>query len=318
VDLVSLGPTTSTVFAAKQGAGSSGPGIYKSVDGGKTWTFVKSFAVPFRLTHRGSTVYAATSNGLYFSDSSSNYLTWTRVSGGIPDGSVSFVGTVLVNATVHMYAMGPDGLYRSVNGGSSWQLVMPGQAVGAVSGTTNCTSIPNTTVFAGGLAGPGLSGSLWISSDSGLTWSSSSFPTGRVNDLWVKCGPAPLANRLFVTNGDPSFTTPVWRSDDAGATFVPDSNGIAALDYVASNIHDPGDSGNFYLDAGSAVGTLGGGDNGDGMFVRDLSQTFTWNQWTLAGLSNLQINRWVRVVNPATGNQRFVVATPSALQYWQD
>src|SRR5260221_326274 len=64
---------TGKVLAAKQGTSA---GIYKSGNGGVTWTLAHSFTSPNRLADDAGIIFAATSQGLY---KSTDLNTWTAV-----------------------------------------------------------------------------------------------------------------------------------------------------------------------------------------------------------------------------------------------
>ena len=128
-----MSPTDSNVLYA-----ATSEGVYKTTDAGTTWTNVHPvlMAMDVVVHPDGNTVYAshgqlgtpeAPDAGIYKSTNGGS--TWTQLGGGLPttdfgrtplsmssDGSTVFAG--VSNATTREVT----GLYRTTNGGSTWQL----------------------------------------------------------------------------------------------------------------------------------------------------------------------------------------------------
>ena len=146
----------------------AGRGVYSTRDGGKTWQRV--LATPDSVGAvdlawdplSPSVVYAATwqmrlhpwldyfmaqggrGSGVWRSDDGGEH--WRRLSGGLPEGRVGRIGLAvargsagrIVYACIQAYpsetsggAAPSSGLYRSADGGSSWQLVNPDRSLGS-------------------------------------------------------------------------------------------------------------------------------------------------------------------------------------------
>ncbi len=132
-------PPSTTIYALLQGPGAPGPmvagtdrGIYMSPDNGATWSLTllgtASILAAYSLAHdafSAPTFYAGTSQGIYKSvDFARN---WFVIDNGY-DGS-SAIETIAIDPTRkgRLYVgTENDGVYRSTNGGNSWQSVGDG------------------------------------------------------------------------------------------------------------------------------------------------------------------------------------------------
>ena len=175
---------------------SFGDGMYKSTDGGKTWT------------HIG--------------------LENTRQIGRI-DVDPKNPNIVFVAALGHVYGPNPDrGIYRSADGGRTWtKALFKNDNVGAIDVRVDPT---NSKVVYGVLwntrrppwsiyppsYGPG--GGIWKSADGGLTWkqSDSGIPVEGQGRIGITISPT-NPKRLYAIID--AKTGGLYRSDDAGATW---------------------------------------------------------------------------------------------------
>lgn len=251
------------VFAAVNSENTSCRGVYRSTNGGASFTKVgitnPGFSAP-RIYDISSTdngkIYVATDQGIWYTEDS-NLITWHQLTGGIPLFNeierlsvISKTGDAYddLYATVAMSAPGPNsGVWRSADSGASWTKVLPNVYASRVTRGRGCPSGADSTVVMA--ARPdlgGLPGGLWISTDNGLNWAvSSSWPTARANDAAFDCynnviTPNPNYGHLFVTNADPAASTQVYRSTDLGQTFQADFNG-PVYSCCASNIKESND-----------------------------------------------------------------------------
>jgi hypothetical protein len=137
-------------------AGVASGGVYRSADGGATWTppaadngMARSETVWSLGSFVGGLVYAATGSGVY--RSLDNGATWTLASDGIS-------GTILrvfadEKAPNIYYASGSDGVFRTVNAGVTWSRIdgPPGHSIGsgAVRALQQFTGVDLTRLYAG-------------------------------------------------------------------------------------------------------------------------------------------------------------------------
>ncbi len=209
VTCIAQDPQTLTTFYAGTGEGVGnadairGLGVYKSTDGGLTWSLL-----------------AATTTG------------------GTNVNDFSYVQKILVynNATHDVYAAcrsaafcNAGGLMRSTNGGTSWLRVL-----GTYSGCGNCTCATDFRVYD---IEKSISGDLWVSSlteataNSGKIWMSPAgasvgnsgtwvdkTPTGTWNRIELACSPS-NNNRVYAMfQGSGSAIGGIRRTDDGAAT----------------------------------------------------------------------------------------------------
>jgi photosystem II stability/assembly factor-like uncharacterized protein len=129
-------PPNTTIYALLQGPGAPGPmvagtdrGIYTSADNGADWSLTlhgtATILAAYTLAHdafSAPTFYAGTSNGIYKSvDFAKN---WFAIDNGFDASST--IETIAMDSTRkgRLYAgTENDGIYRSTNGGNSWQSV---------------------------------------------------------------------------------------------------------------------------------------------------------------------------------------------------
>lgn len=222
--------------------------LYRSTDHGVTWRQTAPADSEFTAgTAFGSTVIVGTRNGkIYRSDNGGT--TWTSITGSLPVASVMtlhHMGTLLFAGFFDEYGKGHNGLYSSVDGGTTWNKVtsgIDGQSpvfdvtdngtalfaacdAGVFRSTNNGTDwagpliLGAQAVVADGANIAAISTSvIYTSSDNGTTWGSSS--TG--------LPPATFIHTLFY-KGSTLFTATedgIFRSTDHGATWLPSSTGI--------------------------------------------------------------------------------------------
>ena len=91
-------------------------GVFKSTDGGETWTDTGLAEGVVSMSVSGSTVYAGTINGVFASSAGS---TWVPANSGLTMEAVTLVADPTNPAVA--YAGNFDGLFRTTNGGASWE-----------------------------------------------------------------------------------------------------------------------------------------------------------------------------------------------------
>jgi hypothetical protein len=109
-------------------AGTASFGVYKSTDGGNTWTppaennGMAAGTTVWSFASFANFVWAATSDGIYRSSNQGS--TWTLASDGIPPGAITLgIFQDTQNPLIYYAETGSDGIYRSIDGAISWQPV---------------------------------------------------------------------------------------------------------------------------------------------------------------------------------------------------
>jgi photosystem II stability/assembly factor-like uncharacterized protein len=253
VDLA-VDPTNVNVVYAASAAG----GIFKSVDGGGSWTAVFDDFGPQPLgaiainPANPQILYAGTGEPNAATDNYEGTGVYKSIDGG---ASWSFAGlpnsysigrivvdplrpeTVYVAVAGRMFGFNPDrGLYRSQNGGATWEQLL------YVDDTTGCIDValhPSTgTIFAGmwerwrdpnQREAGGWSTAIWRSSNFGSTWQklvSGSVPGWGLpvsSDTLGRIGLTldPNSQRVYaIFDVHPGNFDGIYRSDDLGDTWV--------------------------------------------------------------------------------------------------
>ena len=198
--------------------------IWTSLDNGGSWTFSPFSDGAFSLSSNGSTIYLGSGSKVFKSTDTGG--TWIDVSTGLGHGGIRallFDGSNLFAGTPGDSA----GIYRSTNGGTSWDPAAAGLPIGS-----NLRSM----IFFGGyvFAGTEADG-IYRSSDHGDTWAKTD-----INNTLLAHGLV----LTFCAKGDALFAgaaNGIYRSTDGGATFsrvingFPANNGVAALALTVSS-----------------------------------------------------------------------------------
>lgn len=220
---------------------SIGNGVYKSTDGGETWTHMgleKTGRIPRVVIHPQN-----------------------------PD-------IVLVAAMGHCY--GPQkerGIFRTTDGGETWEQVL------FVDEHTGCSEIaidPNNPriLFAGmwplvihtyGRESGGPNGGIWKSTDGGKTWkrlTGHGLPEPPIGKVGIDVAPSNSdVVYALIETGHPNRGV-LWRSDDGGENWklVSSNRLLNERPHYASRIMvNPGDENEVYFAANSMSRTLNGG-----------------------------------------------------------
>ena len=272
-----------------------GDGVYKSIDGGKSWTHVglkeTRHIAKIRIHPKNpNVVYVAAMGDLFGSNPERGvYRTkdggnsWERVlfkseRAGAVDISMDATNPNVLYASIYQYLRqpwdaisgGPDsGLYKSTDGGDSWTDLSgnPGLPKG-IKGKIGVAVSPARSSRVWALI-EAEDGALFCSDDGGKTWQ-------RINDQrdlrrsahsYMHVTPHPQdANTLYIQSYD------FWKSTDAGATFT--SLPMPHGDHHALWI-DPHDPRRMIEGSdGGAVVTLNGGASWSGLYNQPTAAIF--------------------------------------------
>jgi Beta-propeller repeat len=147
----------STVFAGL-GQESSPTGVFKTTDGGDSWTDTGLSAGINALAMSGTTLYAATVNGVF---SSAGGEGWTPANTGLPTQVLALAADPLEPAVAYAGTM--EGFFKTTSSGGDWQPdpALTGVAIAAVAiAETDPLTVFVTSVF-GGAA---------VTNDGGVNW----------------------------------------------------------------------------------------------------------------------------------------------------
>ncbi|MBI1926942.1 T9SS type A sorting domain-containing protein [Candidatus Poribacteria bacterium] len=203
----SLAVLGTDLYAGTQAGGNFGMGVYRSTDGGNSWTPAGTLGeIVYTLAVHGGMLYAGTHSGGVFRFDGA---TWIPKGNGLPTP----VYALLASGT-RLYAGTSNGAFYSEDGGDSW---VPINLTGK--------SVISLFAFGGCLYAGTDSMGTYRSCDEGTTWIPIINPPSNVRAF------AAFGASLFAIRGG-DVPTGVFRSDDGGDTWVPVNSGLEA--YLAT------------------------------------------------------------------------------------
>ena len=228
-------------------------GVWKSSDAGASWLPADDFMLNLAVTSLAmdpfdsNVLYAGTGEGFYYSNvfvqglgifkSVDAGATWTHLPGttsGVPPGAFDYVNKVVVspNDPFRVYAATRTGVWRSSNGGQTWQAVLtnptylagPAQSAGCLVGCTELVARDDRdpdVLFA--CFGSGQKDGLYRSFDGGDSWQAYLVPDnqGRMT-LALHAADQDVMYLLMADNGVGGALgqlVNVYRSLDGGDSF---------------------------------------------------------------------------------------------------
>ncbi|MEM8556590.1 MAG: T9SS type A sorting domain-containing protein [Bacteroidota bacterium] len=233
------------------GGGASGDapaadaGVYRSDDGGVSWTQVLASQNPRVITSLGGSVFVATvSDGMYRSDDGTAFL---PINNGIARSDI-FALTADADENV-LYAGSIFALYRSFNNGLSWTEVNDEIDV-------NALYADGQTIWAGDFNEDLNVDGIYVSPDFGQTWESKGLFGESVSSIFVTSEGTVLVG-VFLTEG---VVGGLFRSTNNGDTWTR----LSALDdRIDSIVETPTPDGAAQqLWAGGSLGTYISTDDG--------------------------------------------------------
>ena len=224
--------------------GTYGMGIFKSTDGGATWT--QSLNWTYQQNRcvweivinplRPSTVFAATSDGVYKStDAGGN---WTQVL-NVPmcmDLALLSSDTTVIMCGAGDMNSANKGLYRSTTGGNTWSLAGNGFPNTAHEGRITISLYPtNDNIAIAQLCDVYNTMGIYKTTDKGNSWTQISTQDICGYQGWYCKG---MAIQPGNTNNILCGGINMYRSNDGGATYSQVSNNNWTTDFMHSDVHD--------------------------------------------------------------------------------
>jgi photosystem II stability/assembly factor-like uncharacterized protein len=285
IDALAVDPVTATtVYAATPG------GFYKTTNGGTTWSHIVTNGIPnvgsntshlLFDPHAPGTLYADNHDGTdpaLIIKSTNGGVTWTGAGGGLP--AVFGPRALLADpgtAGVFYAAFCTDGIYKTTNGGTSWFPTSTGLAATPCILSLAVDPLTPTTLYAGQGQSDPSPAQVFVSIDSGGTWTGTTLVGVEATGLATGAPNRVLAG----TQG-----SGIFRSVDAGGSWVPSNtglrnhlvNGIALDPSAPSTIYLGVDNGLYITSDGGTTWTRASDplfDHGAGQVVVDPSAPAT-------------------------------------------
>jgi photosystem II stability/assembly factor-like uncharacterized protein len=271
--LDAIDPTTSTLYAIwNQPTG--GEGVRKSTDDGVSWTVFNQGGLPNRITslvidpNDSTQLYAAAHNGDVYRTTSDG-TAWEATNTTLPDGGGTNGAQLAMahnSAATLFYA--DDGVYRSSDGGSTWQF--SGVGISALNHSALTVDPGNPAR----LYTAGWRNRLYRSDDGGETWAYTVPATG-VEPRRIAVAPSDSSMLYLGSTNDG-----VYRSMDSGASWVAANGGIPSEDYdyvveIAVSPDDP-----LHLVGALDIGRMYHSTNGGESWTMVLDLNSSWQDVT--------------------------------------
>ena len=171
-------------------------GLYKTSDGGRTWT--KSLYISDTVGITDVEIHPTNSQILYASAWKAERKPWTIISGG-------------------EMSENEGGIYKSINGGETWEKINNGLPTGLVGKIDLATTPANSSVIGAIVEAPNPDGGLYWSVDQGKTWEHVSNDKGVQNRpfYYTNLDIDPTDEKIIYSNANP-----LRKSVDGGKTWV--------------------------------------------------------------------------------------------------
>jgi len=294
-------------------SGDDGSGLYRSTDGGNTFTLLEgvppnhsSYALAFDPI-QSNTVYAPSHFGRGFLRSTDNGATWSVTQNGLPveQGEAREVNAMVALDNGELILAIVSGLYRSENGGLDFNRI----AAPALNSATAFTAL---TANASRIVAGSANGHVYLSNDSGATWADlTPADTIGVSDLAV------TNNAIYIGY----FLGVIARADFNGTITIinnPNSGGFTSGMWSRLAVLSGDSIGTDTLWVGTVAGTKA--ERGNQLFVSsDGGTSFTQRSQGLDGASIFSL-----AINPANSEHVVVgtigegiFVTRNAGQNWQ-
>lgn len=218
--------------------------LYRTTDGGRTWSFVNALQNPIVLAADpgvAGTAYALTQEGFFRTVDAG--ASWTPLAS--PSPGCFFRGLAVAPSSPPgarvLYAAGSCGfplrVFRSADGGASWMDVSAGLPAIEFAGPIAVDPLDANVVYVGVGAAGGKELGLWKSVDGGAVWTRTGAPAARVVDIVVP----PVPGRVYAVIGSSAGRVRIQRSNDGGATWRRWDEGInpAQIHDLALDPDDP-------------------------------------------------------------------------------
>jgi len=260
-----------TVFAA------TSTGIFKTANGGDSWSAANSGVTGASVSALAiapsspATLYVGSYDSGVFR-STNGGASWTAISNGLPGHATALAVDSSNPATVYAGIGGAgvaggsgDGVYKSTDGGASWNAVNNGIAASprGVHALAIAPSDPSVLYMATGGGGEGLTAAIYSSTNAGADWTASTGLPANAPTNVLAIDPSNPATVYAGTNG-----SGIFKSTDGGASWAAVNTGLPANDFVALHafitalVVDPSNPATLYVSFSLAGGLYKSTDGG--------------------------------------------------------
>ena len=232
--------------------GTQGSGVFKSTDGGVSWTAVNTGLIDLSISDLAidpqtpSTLYAGTSESGVFKSTDGGEV-WSAIGPPVPGPIVRSVAVAPAVPTT-LYAAVRFWVMKSLDGGATW--ASGGPDVDSVN-DLEIDPVITSTIYASVTRSTPSGGGLYKSADGGTTWSlitrSVLGPTGRRYDVDTVAIDSSNTSTLYIV----ALAGGIFKTADGGLNWAPMNNGLTDPD-VSTLAIDTSDPSILY--AGTGIG----------------------------------------------------------------
>ncbi|MBI4460725.1 MAG: hypothetical protein HY648_11800 [Acidobacteria bacterium] len=260
-------------------AGTVGGGVFKSTNGGSSWTAVNTGLTSLLVLSlaidptSSNTVYAGTIGGGVFKTTDGG-AHWSALNSGFPDSSLESMPPLITSLAIDrlnpliiyagIFGSENDGVYKSTNAGQSWSRASAGLGEATVLTLAMDPADP-AVLYAG------TSGGVFKTTDRGQSWTASNSGLSSMPEFQDLFGDAtvPVVLSLGIGQSNPStiyagtLANGIFKTIDGGLSWTTVSSGLPKMAYVGTPpvvgalAVDPANAATVY--AGVAAGSLGDG-----------------------------------------------------------
>jgi len=232
--------STGTHLAAMTGRAGTSPGgdVWTSADAGTTWN--KRLTVTFTSDANVGPTVVSDSTGTHLVVAAGDIwttpdsgTTWTDQTAGTSAAAQNWVDMASDSTGTHLVAITADSdIWISTNSGATWTDQTKGtpasgldwQSVASDSTGTHLVAVCQVSATSGGVL---YSGDIWISADSGTTWTNRTEGTAASGQEWGAVASDSTGTHLVAASSHGNAND-IWTSADSGMTWTNETVGTAA------------------------------------------------------------------------------------------
>jgi hypothetical protein len=215
-----------------------GEDVWTSADGGATWTKRTTVTSTARGVVGPTIVSDSTGKHLVLADgdiwsSDDSGATWTDRTAATSSAAQTWIDMASDSTATHLVGITAySDIWTSADAGATWSNRTKGTAAsgldwqGVASDATGTTlvAVCNVSLTSSGIL---YAGDIWVSADSGTTWTNRTTGTATSRRLWVSVASDAAGTHLVAASSN-GIGADIWTSSDSGTTWLNETTGTTA------------------------------------------------------------------------------------------